>query len=70
MSAWIARKYRSPRHNQWVVVPFGDGFKAGQYDSKHPFCPCVVDRHSGKFYRGFEYWKPLTAPKERKSDKD
>lgn len=60
---WIVRAEREPKHNQWVVVPWDGGFKAGQFDKNHPFSPCIVDRAAGKFYRNFQQWKPLTAPK-------
>lgn len=63
MSKWIKREEREPKAGQWIVVTFGEQFKCGQYDPKHPFAPCIVDRQAGKFYRNFEYWKPLSAPK-------
>lgn len=62
---WVKIEDRKPRHNQWVVVPHGDGFKAGQFDSKHPFSPAIVDRMADRFYNGFTHWKTLTAPKEK-----
>ena len=61
--SWIKTEDRKPKNGQWVVTVWGDGFKAGQYDAKHPFTPCIVDRQVGKFYRGFTHWKPLTLPK-------
>ena len=63
--SWIDTDVREPKHGQWVVVAWGDGFKAGQFDKKHPFTPCIVDREAGKFYRNFQQWKPLTMPKVR-----
>jgi hypothetical protein len=62
---WINTESRQPKHGQWIVVPWGDGFKAGQFDKKHPFAPCIVDREAGKFYRNIQQWKPLTMPKVR-----
>jgi len=63
MSKWIKREDRLPKAGQWIVVPWDDGFKCGQFDPKHPFAPCIVDRMAGKFYRNFEHWKPLTGPR-------
>lgn len=60
---WVDRNTRLPKHGQWVVVPWDDGFKAGQFDKAHPFSPCIVDRKAGKFYRNFQHWKPLNPPK-------
>lgn len=61
--SWISMKERQPKQGQWVVVPWGYGFKAGQFDKDHPFAPCILDRQAGKFYRNFQQWKPLSAPK-------
>lgn len=61
--SWISTEQRKPKQNQWVVVSWNDIFKCGQFDAKHPFGPCIVDRQSGKYYSGFQNWKPLTAPK-------
>lgn len=63
MSKWIRREEREPKDGQWIVVTFDRGFKCGQFDKKHPFAPCIIDRAAGKFYRNFEYWKPLSFPK-------
>jgi hypothetical protein len=63
MSKWIDAKVRLPKQGQWVVVVWGDFFKAGRFDAKHPFSPVVTDSQAGKFYRHFTHWKPLSAPK-------
>jgi hypothetical protein len=62
--SWIAMNSRAPRKGQWVVVPFGEGFKAGEFEAHHPFGPAIIDRMTGKFYHGFAHWKPLTHPKD------
>lgn len=63
--AWVRLSDQQPIHNQWVVVPVGDGFKAGQFDKKHPFAPAIVDRATGKFFYGFDFWQPLFWPREQ-----
>ena len=63
--SWVLITIREPRQGQWIVVPWGDGFKAGQFDKNHPFSPCIVDRQTGKFYRYFHHWKPLTLPRSK-----
>lgn len=61
--SWVSADDRLPKHNQWVAIPWGDGFKVGQFSKDHPFSPCIVDRQEGKFYRYFKHWKPLNTPK-------
>jgi hypothetical protein len=61
--SWTASEMRLPKHGQRVVVVWGDDFKVGRFDAKHPFAPVIVDSSAGKFYRNFSYWKPLNFPK-------
>lgn len=61
--AWRKIEEKKPKQNQWVVIPWPGGFKCGQYDSKHPFGAVVIDRQTGKYYSGFEFWMPLNRPK-------
>lgn len=63
--SWIDSGVRLPKHDQWVVASWGGTFKCGQFDSKHPFGPAVVDRRAGKYWSDFSHWKPLTQPKTK-----
>lgn len=63
--AWRNIAEKKPKHDQWVVIPWGEGFKCGQYDQKNPFGPVVIDRQSGRWCHGFEFWMPLSRPKAK-----
>lgn len=65
--SWIPASNRMPKQGQQIVVVWGEEFKAGRFDGKHPFSPIVMDQSTGKFYRNFTHWKPLTMPKELQS---
>ena len=59
--SWRSIETGLPINGQWVVIRFGDGFKAGQYEANHPFAPAVVDRHAGKYFQ-FSQWLPIDTP--------
>lgn len=59
---WINKEERLPKQGQWVVVVWGDEFKAGKFDGKHPFSPLIMEPSTGKWFRNFTHWKPLRMP--------
>lgn len=61
--SWVIAADRQPRAGQWVVIVFGDQFKVGRFDKKHPLGPLVQDPYSGRYWIGFSHWKPLSMPK-------
>ena len=57
---WSPVDEATPEHNQWVVIRWNGQFKVGQFDSKHPFSPAIVDRIAGKYWN-FSEWSPVAA---------
>lgn len=59
---WEATADKLPKHNQWVVIHTYETYQVGQFDSKHPFGPVVINRETGRWWSGFTHWSGLKPP--------